>query len=63
MVTVRPLELEYCRLQQRSGLLAERDSSRALPAGLTDGLFIFVQVTLSTCIMQANERVLFPLRS
>lgn len=41
------------RVQQGSGLLAERGSCRALPAGLTGSLFIFVQVALSTCIIQA----------
>lgn len=32
-------------------------------AGVCGGLFIFVQVALSTCIMQANEKTLFALRS
>lgn len=31
-------------------------------AGVRGGLFIFVQVALSTCIMQANEKILFALR-
>lgn len=32
-------------------------------AGVRGGLFIFVQIALSTCIMQANEKILFALRS
>lgn len=32
-------------------------------AGVRGGLFIFVQVALSMCIMQANEKILFALRS
>lgn len=32
-------------------------------AGLSDALFIFVQVALSTCIMQECEKILFALHS
>lgn len=38
-------------------------SCGAVRAGLGDGLFIFVQVALSTCVMQASEKILFALYS
>lgn len=59
----------HCRMQQKVQFLLKRfmccstATCGAVCAGLGDGLFIFVQVALSTCIMQASEKILFALYS
>lgn len=59
----------HCRMQQKVDSLLKRfmccstASCGAVRAGLGDDLFIFVQVALSTCIMQASEKILFVLHS
>lgn len=59
----------HCRMQQKVGCLLKRfmccntASCGAVRAGLGDALFIFVQVALSTCIMQASEKILLVLHS
>lgn len=59
----------HCRVQLRSGLVAERGSCAKIQlsvglshAGLTDSLFVLMQVALST-IMQQSENILFALHS
>lgn len=54
----------HCRVQQKVGSRAIMQIPAGMPrAGLRGGLFIFVQVALSMSIMQANEKILFALRS
>lgn len=61
---VRTLELEFTvECSRKWTACCNTASCGAVRAGLGDALFIFVQVALSTCIMQASEKILLVLHS